>query len=98
LPLVLEQRANLDGNETDDRMHFSNPVSPDIFGCPAGSKNTGFYCEYYWLDHKFRSTLLRMRVGFDLWRVDRWACWGITTRALLYLGTLAMSMSWERRS
>jgi hypothetical protein len=45
LPLVLEQRANLDGNETDDRMHSSNPGSPDIFGRPAGSENTGFYCK-----------------------------------------------------
>ena len=45
LPLVLEQRANLDGNETDDRMHSSNPDSPDIFDRPAGSENKGFYCK-----------------------------------------------------
>src|SRR5919205_2092672 len=71
LQLVLEQRTNLDGNTSDDRFNSSNPGGTDIFGRAASTENKGFYCKYCWLDYKFEGTPLRMRVGFDLWRLDQ---------------------------
>jgi hypothetical protein len=70
LQLVLEQRTNLDGNTTDDRMNSTNPGGTDIFGRAASTENKGFYCKFCWLDYKFEGTPLRMRVGFDLWSQD----------------------------
>src|SRR6266699_3140628 len=69
--LVLEQRTNLDGNTSDDRMNSTNPGGTDIFGRAASTENKGFFCVYCWLDYKFEGTPLRMRVGFDLWTVDQ---------------------------
>src|ERR687888_1824855 len=69
--IVLEQRTNLDGNTTDDRMNSSNPGGTDIFGRPTSTENKGFYCKYCWLDYKFEGTPLRMRVGYDLWTLDQ---------------------------
>src|SRR5256885_3388620 len=69
--LVLEQRTNLDGNTTDDRMNSTNPGGTDIFGRAASTENKGFFCVYCWLDYKFEGTPLRLRVGFDLWTVDQ---------------------------
>jgi hypothetical protein len=69
--LVLEQRTNLDGNTSDDRFNSTNPGGTDIFGRAASTENKGFYCKYCWLDYKFEGTPLRMRVGFDLWRLDQ---------------------------
>src|SRR5436309_11324098 len=69
--LVLEQRTNLDGNTSDDRMNSTNPGGTDIFGRAASTENKGFSCRYCWLDYKFEGTPLRMRVGFDLWNVDQ---------------------------
>src|SRR5712691_10151565 len=71
--LVLEQRTNLDGNTTDDRMNSTNPGGTDIFGRVTTTENKGFFCVYCWLDYKFEGTPLRLRVGFDLWSVDQ-AC------------------------
>jgi hypothetical protein len=71
LQIVLEQRTNLDGNTTDDRMNSTNPGGTDIFGRAASTENKGFYCKYCWLDYKFEGTPLRMRVGFDLWTQDQ---------------------------
>src|SRR5499427_10511439 len=69
--LVLEQRTNLDGNTTDDRMNSTNPGNTDVFGRAASTENKGFSCVYCWLDYKFEGTPLRLRVGFDLWNVDQ---------------------------
>src|SRR5215813_9433029 len=69
--IVMEQRTNLDGNTTDDRMNSTNPDGTDVFGRPPGTENKGFFCVYCWLDYKFEGTPLRLRVGFDLWRVDQ---------------------------
>jgi hypothetical protein len=69
--IVMEQRTNLDGNTTDDRMNSTNPGGTDIFGRAASTENKGFRCIYCWLDYKFEGTPLRMRVGFDLWNVDQ---------------------------
>src|SRR5712691_4846507 len=69
--LVLEQRTNLDGNTTDDRMNSNNPGGTDIFGRAASTENKGYFCVYCWLDYKFEGTPLRLRVGFDLWTVDQ---------------------------
>src|SRR5262245_4320093 len=69
--LVLEQRTNLDGNTTDDRMNSTNPGGTDIFGRAASTENKGFFCVYCWLDYKFEGTPLRIRVGYDLWVVDQ---------------------------
>jgi hypothetical protein len=69
--IVLEQRTNLDGNTTDDRMNSNNPGGTDIFGRAASTENKGFSCRYCWLDYKFEGTPLRMRVGFDLWTLDQ---------------------------
>jgi len=69
--IVMEQRTNLDGNTTDDRMNSSNPGGTDIFGRAASTENKGFRCVYCWLDYKFEGTPLRLRVGFDLWNVDQ---------------------------
>src|SRR5919198_1317348 len=69
--IVLEQRTNLDGNNSDDRMNSANPGGTDIFGRGTSTKNKGYSCRYCWLDHKFEGTPLRMRVGFDLWQQDQ---------------------------
>src|ERR671930_2354566 len=69
--LVLEQRTNLDGNTTDDRMNSNNPGGTDIFGRAASTENKGFFCVFCWLDYKFEGTPLRMRVGYDLWTQDQ---------------------------
>src|SRR5437867_7503879 len=69
--IVLEQRTNLDGNTTDDRFNSTNPGGTDIFGRPASTENKGFFCVYCWLDYKFEGTPLRIRVGYDLWRLDQ---------------------------
>jgi len=69
--LVLEQRTNLDGNTTDDRMNSTNPGGTDVFGRAASTENKGFSCRYCWLDYKFEGTPLRLRVGFDLWTLDQ---------------------------
>src|SRR5215471_13182010 len=69
--IVLEQRTNLDGNTSDDRMNSTNPGGTDIFGRAASTENKGFFCVYCWLDYKFEGTPLRMRVGYDLWAVDQ---------------------------
>src|SRR5215831_12732962 len=69
--LVLEQRGQLDGNTTDDRFNSTNPGGTDIFGRPASTENKGFFCKFCWLDYKFEGMPLRMRVGFDLWRLDQ---------------------------
>src|SRR5712691_10320174 len=69
--IVMEQRTNLDGNTTDDRMNSNNPGGTDIFGRAASTENKGYFCVYCWLDYKFEGTPLRMRVGFDLWQVDQ---------------------------
>jgi hypothetical protein len=71
LQLVLEQRTNLDGNTTDDRMNSTNPGGTDIFGRAASTENKGFFCVFCWLDYKFEGTPWRMRVGFDLWTQDQ---------------------------
>src|SRR5919197_4955399 len=71
LQIVLEQRTNLDGNTTDDRMNSTNPGGTDIFGRAASTENKGFFCVFCWLDYKFEGTPLRFRVGFDLWTVDQ---------------------------
>src|SRR5215468_10699667 len=65
--IVLEQRTNLDGNTSDDRMNSTNPGGTDIFGRAATTENKGYSCRYCWLEYKFEGTPLRMRVGFDLW-------------------------------
>jgi hypothetical protein len=69
--IVMEQRTNLDGNTTDDRMNSTNPGGTDIFGRAASTENKGYSCRYCWLDYKFEGTPLRLRVGFDLWNVDQ---------------------------
>jgi len=69
--LVLEQRTNLDGNTSDDRMNSTNPGGTDIFGRAASTENKGFFCVYCWLDYKFEGTPLRIRVGYDLWTQDQ---------------------------
>src|SRR5438132_814601 len=69
--IVLEQRTNLDGNTADDRFNSNNPGSTDIFGRAASTENKGFSCRYCWLDYRFQGTPLRLRVGFDLWQLDR---------------------------
>jgi hypothetical protein len=69
--LVLQQRAKLDGNITDDRFNSTNPGGTDIFGRAASTENKGFFCVYCWLDYRFEGTPLRLRVGFDLWRLDQ---------------------------
>ena len=69
--IVMEQRTNLDGNTTDDRMNSTNPGGTDVFGRAASTENKGFFCVYCWLDYKFEGTPLRLRVGFDLWTVDQ---------------------------
>jgi hypothetical protein len=69
--LVLEQRTNLDGNTTDDRLNSTNPGGTDIFGRTASTENKGFFCVYCWLDYKFEGTPLRIRVGYDLWTLDQ---------------------------
>src|SRR5919197_561823 len=71
LQLVLEQRTNLDGNTSDDRMNSNNPGGTDIFGRAASTENKGFSCRYCWLEYRFEGTPLRMRVGFDLWQLDQ---------------------------
>src|SRR5262252_5979529 len=69
--IVLEQRTNLDGNTTDDRMNSTNPGGTDVFGRAASTENKGFFCKYCWLDYKFEGTPLRIRVGFDQWLTDQ---------------------------
>ena len=69
--LVLEQRTNLDGNTSDDRMNSTNPGGTDIFGRAASTENKGFFCVYCWLDYKFEGTPLRIRVGYDLWTQEQ---------------------------
>src|SRR5262244_2301506 len=69
--LVLQQVTTLDGNTVDDRFNSSNPGGTDIFGRAASTENKGFFCVYCWLDYKFEGTPLRLRVGYDLWRVDQ---------------------------
>jgi hypothetical protein len=71
LQIVLEQRTQLDGNTSDDRMNSTNPGGTDIFGRGTSTENKGFYCKYCWLDYKFEGTPLRFRVGFDLWTLDQ---------------------------
>jgi len=71
LQLVLQQVTTLDGNTTDDRMNSTNPGGTDVFGRAAVTENKGFFCVYCWLDYKFEGTPLRLRVGYDLWRVDQ---------------------------
>src|SRR5215471_15365441 len=69
--LVLEQRVNLDGNTTDDRMNMASPGGTDVFGRAATTENKGFFCVFCWLDYKFDGTPLRLRVGYDLWSIDQ---------------------------
>src|SRR5438132_5456961 len=69
--IVLEQRTNLDGNTSDDRMNSNNPGGTDIFGRATTTENKGYSCRYCWLDYKFEGTPLSIRVGFDLWSVDQ---------------------------
>src|SRR5262252_6799220 len=69
--IVMEQRTNLDGNTTDDRLNSNNPGGTDVFGRGATTENKAFFCVYCWLDYKFEGTPLSMRVGFDLWSIDQ---------------------------
>src|SRR5437764_8053472 len=69
--IVLEQRTQLDGNTTDDRLNSTNPGGTDVFGRAASTENKGFFCKYCWLDYKFEGTPLRIRVGFDQWLTDQ---------------------------
>src|SRR5215467_14167307 len=69
--IVLEQRTNLDGNTSDDRLNSNNPGNTDVFGRVASTENKGFFCVYCWLDYKFEDTPLRLRVGYDLWTQDQ---------------------------
>src|SRR5215470_6259826 len=69
--IVLEQRTNLDGNTTDDRLNSNNPGGTDVFGRAASTENKAFFCVFCWLDYKFEGTPLSTRVGFDLWTVDQ---------------------------
>src|SRR5215470_1799883 len=69
--IVMEQRTNLDGNTTDDRLNSNNPGGTDVFGRAASTENKGFFCVFCWLDYKFEGTPLSTRVGFDLWSLDQ---------------------------
>src|SRR5215471_4076093 len=69
--IVMEQRTNLDGNTTDDRLNSNNPGGTDVFGRAASTENKGFFCVFCWLDYKFEGTPLRIRVGYDLWTLDQ---------------------------
>src|SRR5215470_14173497 len=69
--IVMEQRTQLDGATTDDRLNSTNPGGTDVFGRGATTENKAFFCVYCWLDYKFEGTPLSMRVGFDLWSVDQ---------------------------
>src|SRR5215831_9991621 len=69
--ILLEQRVNLDGNITDDHFNNTNPGSIDIFGRAPATENKNYSCRFCWLDYKFESTPLRIRVGYDLWQLDQ---------------------------
>jgi len=45
LQLVLEQRANLDGNTTDDRFNSTNPGGTDIFGPRCEHRKQGLFLQ-----------------------------------------------------
>jgi hypothetical protein len=71
LYLLFEHRAFVDGNLIDDRANSTNPGGTDAFGRAAGTENSGFHTERYYITYKFPGTPLKLRVGADLWNVDQ---------------------------
>src|SRR5262249_27218184 len=69
--LTGEERLNLDGNITDARANSTNPGGTDVFGRAASPENNMIHFTRAWLDYKFVGTPLRIRVGYDLWRLDQ---------------------------
>jgi hypothetical protein len=85
--IVLEQRTNLDGNQSDDRFNSTNPGGTDIFGRATSTENKGYSCRYCWLDYRFEGTPLRMRVGFDLWQLDQAGLIGDNDPRIAFFGS-----------
>src|SRR5215510_16519418 len=76
LYLLFEHRAFVDGNLIDDRANSTNPGGTDVFGRAAGTENSGFHTERYYIRYKFPGTPLKLHVGADLWNVDQAGLYG----------------------
>jgi hypothetical protein len=69
--LLFEHRSFVDGNLIDDRANSTNPGGTDVFNRAAGTENSGFHTERYYIRYKFPGTPLKLHVGADLWNVDQ---------------------------
>ena len=72
--ILFETQSVFDGNLIDDRGNANNPDRADSEGAVSPEGNSP-HVERFWIDYKWNS-LIRTRVGADLWRVDQFGLLG----------------------